>query len=50
MGLLLALAVLLGLWLFMIAPGRSAKADRAPFVGRAFAHRGLYELDRKSVV
>ena len=46
MGLLLALAVLLGLWLFMIAPGRSAKAARAPFAGRAFAHRGLYELDQ----
>ena len=46
MGFLLALAVLIGLWLFLIAPGRSAKAARAPFAGRAFAHRGLYELDQ----
>ena len=37
---------LLGLWLFFIAPGRSSKAARAPFEGRAFAHRGLYELDQ----
>ena len=40
------LAVLLGLWLFMIAPGRAAEAARAPFLGRAFAHRGLYEMDQ----
>ena len=45
MGWIMALAVLGGLWLFLIAPGRSTKAARAPFEGRAFAHRGLYELD-----
>ena len=46
MGFLLALAVLVGLWLFLIAPGRASRAARAPFEGRAFAHRGLYELDQ----
>ena len=45
MGWIIALAILVGLWLFLIAPGRSSKAARAPFEGRAFAHRGLYELD-----
>ena len=38
-------AALAALWLFLIAPGRATKAARAPFEGRAFAHRGLYELD-----
>ena len=37
---------LLALWLFLIAPGRSSRAARAPFEGRSFAHRGLYELDQ----
>ena len=46
MGWFLALAVLLGLWLFLIAPGRASRAQRSPFEGRAFAHRGLYELDQ----
>ena len=46
MGFLLALAVLIGLWLVLIAPGRATKAQRAPFAGRAFTHRGLYELDQ----
>lgn len=40
------LPVLLGLWLFLIASGRSTRADREPFAGRAFAHRGLYRLDQ----
>ncbi len=46
MGYFLVLALLLALWLFLIAPGRSTAARRAPFEGRAFAHRGLYELDQ----
>ena len=46
MGILLALGILIGLWVFMIAPGRATKAARAPFEGRAFAHRGLYALDQ----
>ena len=46
MGWIIVPAVLVGLWLFLIAPGRSCRAVRAPFEGRAFAHRGLYELDQ----
>ena len=46
MGWIILLTVLLGMWLFLIAPGRSSRAARAPFEGRAFAHRGLYELDQ----
>jgi len=37
---------LVGLWLFLIAPGRASRQKRAPFSGRAFAHRGLYEPDQ----
>ena len=46
MGWILVPAALLALWLFLIAPGRASRAARAPFEGRAFAHRGLYELDQ----
>ena len=46
MGWIILLTVLLGMWLFLIAPGRSSRAARAPFEGRAFAHRGLYKLDQ----
>ena len=46
MGWIIAVAALVGLWLFLIAPGRSKKAARAPFEGRSYAHRGLYELDQ----
>ena len=35
-----------GLSLFMLAPGRTSKRQRAPFVGRNFAHRGLHLADR----
>ena len=46
MGWIILLTVLLGMWLFLIAPGRSSRAERTPFEGRAFAHRGLYKLDQ----
>ena len=46
MGWIILLTVLLGMWLFLIAPGRSSRTERTPFEGRAFAHRGLYELDQ----
>ncbi len=39
-------AALLALWLFLIGPGRASRSARVPFEGRAFAHRGLYELDQ----
>ena len=38
---LLIPAALLLLWLFLIAPGVASRARRAPFEGRAYAHRGL---------
>ncbi|MEA4869168.1 MAG: glycerophosphodiester phosphodiesterase family protein [Christensenella sp.] len=44
--LLLILAVLLGLWVFLAAPGASGHAQRAPFSGRLYAHRGLYTKDQ----
>ncbi len=46
MGWICIPAALLLLWLFLIAPGRAPRDRRAPFEGRAFAHRGLYELDQ----
>lgn len=46
MSWLWALAALAALWLFLIAPGRASRAARAPFEGRAYAHRGLYDSDQ----
>lgn len=44
--ILLVLALLLGLWAFLVAPGRSSASQRAPFSGRLCAHRGLYQKDQ----
>lgn len=41
-----AVAALALLILFLILPGRSTKAQRAPFLRRTFAHRGLYASDQ----
>lgn len=35
-----------GLPLFLVAPGSASKRQRAPFIGRNFAHRGLHSEDR----
>ncbi len=35
-----------GLIVFAVAPGRSGKAQRAPFTGRNIAHRGLHKRDK----
>lgn len=43
---LAALIVLGSVWIALILPGRSQRAQRAPFIGRAYAHRGLYEEDQ----
>ena len=43
------LAVFAGLFLLLcvfVAPGRSSRAQRTPFLGRTFAHRGLYRADQ----
>ena len=45
----IALAVLLvltTLWLALILPARSTKEQRAPFLYRTFAHRGLFAADQ----
>jgi len=43
---LAVLLVLVTLWLALIMPARSTKAQRAPFCGRTFAHRGLFTADQ----
>jgi len=45
----IALAVLLvltTLWFALILPARSTKEQRAPFLHRTFAHRGLFAVDQ----
>ena len=39
-------AAAVGLPLFMLAPGRSTRRQRAPFSGMNFAHRGLHSRDK----
>ena len=39
-------AALLGLPLFLVAPGPATGRQKAPFYGRSFAHRGLHSKDR----
>lgn len=41
-----AAVLFVALWCFLVAPGRLTKAQRAPFCGRMYAHRGLYEADQ----
>lgn len=42
----LVLASVSALPLCLIAPGKSSKRQKAPFMGRNFAHRGLHSRDR----
>jgi len=44
--LILIPALLAGLFLFLIFPSRASEEARAPFTGRAYAHRGLYSPDQ----
>lgn len=44
--LILVVLLILGLWAFLVAPGGSEVAQRAPFAGRMCAHRGLYAKDQ----
>ena len=39
-------AVAAGLPVFLLAPGSATKRQKAPFVGRNYAHRGLHSEDR----
>lgn len=43
---LIVLLCLAALMLFAVAPGRADAAAAAPFLGRRFAHRGLYSKDQ----
>ena len=43
--ILIAVVLFLAVWIFLIMP-RTGRERRAPFTGRAFAHRGLYEADQ----
>ena len=36
----------LAVWIFLVFPGRKTREQKAPFTGRAYAHRGLYEADQ----
>ena len=40
------IAAVAALWVFLIYPGKATPEQKAPFMGRTFAHRGLYELDQ----
>ena len=42
----IVLALLCALVVFAVAPGRADDAKKAPFEGRNFAHRGLFEKDQ----
>lgn len=46
MYLLMAITLGLLLWLFLVWPGKSTAAQRAPFAKRNFAHRGLHAPDK----
>ena len=39
-------AAILAIWVFLIFPGKASPEAKAPFAGRAFAHRGLYKPDQ----
>ncbi len=45
--LVVELAALFGcVWLFLVFPWPAGRKRRAPFAGRCYAHRGLYEKDQ----
>ena len=45
-GLILGAAAAVTLPVFLAAPGRAGKAQKAPFLGWNFAHRGLHRADK----
>ena len=46
MPIVITLTVLLAIYLYLVFPGQSTPEARAPFVGRNFAHRGLYDNEK----
>ena len=43
-----ALAGSMAALVFLVAPGKRDLKQRAPFVGRNFAHRGLHRIDKST--
>ena len=41
-----ACAAAIGLPVLLVAPGSATKRQKAPFLGRSFAHRGLHSEDK----
>lgn len=41
-----AVLAAVGATAFLVAPGKKNRAQRAPFTGRNFAHRGLHRIDK----
>ena len=35
-----------GAFAFLVAPGRATRAQKAPFLYRNYAHRGLHKIDK----
>ena len=48
MTILIILVVLLLLYVFIVAPRMINRADRTPFYGRHYAHRGLFDNDSEA--
>ncbi len=46
LGLGIGCLAFLGTAAFLIAPGKATRAQKSPFVGRNFAHRGLHKIDK----
>ena len=46
MPFLIAVLIIIALYVFLVLPGHPSEEAKAPFVGRTFAHRGLYDNDR----
>ena len=44
--ILLGLGIAAAVPLFMLAPGRASRRQKAPFLGRNFAHRGLHTSNK----
>ena len=43
---IIAVLIIIAVYLFLVMPGHPSAEAKAPFVGRTFAHRGLYDNDK----
>ena len=46
MPFIIALCIILAVYLFLVFPGHPTAEGKAPFIGRTFAHRGLYDNEK----